>query len=222
MQVNRLSPQARAIFEDISKLDCIKDYCLIGGTALALQIDHRRSDDFDFCIWKKHRNDTVTINWSMIFKELSSIGEVKHNILGFDHYDFYLNGQVKITFFGNDTKEPENMQKIRLHNNIVVADPASIGVLKLDVMQYRSTHRDYYDLYSLLQMDISLESLISRERKYSRYHFKTRNIVSLLVNGSIFLEDRNFAGLEPKYNVSIKDIENFMTEKVKELTQITI
>ena len=39
MRVNGLSPQTEAIFEDISKLECIKEYCLIGGTALALQME---------------------------------------------------------------------------------------------------------------------------------------------------------------------------------------
>ena len=52
-QMNGWSTNARQIFEDVSKLDCIKDYCLIGGTALAIQIGPRLSEDLDFCVWKK-------------------------------------------------------------------------------------------------------------------------------------------------------------------------
>ena len=219
MLVNGLSLPTETVFEDISKLDCIRDYCLIGGSALAIQIGHRLSEDLDFCVWKKNRKDKIEINWPIIFNELSSIGEVKKNILDFNHCDFYLKG-VKITFFGNDSKEPENLQRIPILNHIVVADPASIGVMKLEVMQYRAAHRDYYDIYSLLQTGISLESLIVRARKYLKHKFKTREIVSLLVNGNYFPEDRKLSGLQPKYNVSINDIERYMIEKIKEIQTI--
>jgi len=219
MRVNGLSPQTEAIFEDISKLECIKEYCLIGGTALALQIDHRHSEDLDFCIWKKTKTDKTIVQWTTIFKELSSLGEVRKNLLGFDHCDFYLKG-TKITFFVIDTKEPVNLKRIPFFNNIFIADPASIGVLKIDVMQRRSSHRDYYDIYALLQSNISLQYLIDGARKYSKYKFKTREIESLLVNGNRFTEDMHFHKLQPKYNVSLKDIEQFMIDKIKEMHQI--
>jgi len=44
-----LSQQTEGIFERLSKLECIKNYTLIGGTALALQLGHRLSEDLDFC-----------------------------------------------------------------------------------------------------------------------------------------------------------------------------
>ena len=219
MIVNGLSPQTEAIFEDVSKLECIKEYCLIGGTALALQIDHRHSEDLDFCVWKKSNPDKTEVQWTTIFKELSSLGEVRKNLLGFDHCDFYLKG-TKVTFFVINTKEPENLKRIPFINNIFIADPASIGVLKIDVMQRRASHRDYYDIYALLQSDISLQYLIDGARRYSKYKFKTREIESLLVNGNRFTEDMHFHKLQPKYNVSLKDIEQFMIDKIKEMHQI--
>ncbi len=36
-----LSDEASRVFEPVSKLNCIKEYILIGGTALALQTGHR-------------------------------------------------------------------------------------------------------------------------------------------------------------------------------------
>ena len=215
MKVYGLLPQTELIFEDVSKLTCIKDYCLIGGTALAIQIGHRHSEDLDFCIWKKSRHDKVEIQWPVIFKELSSIGDVKKDILAFNHCDFYING-VKTTFFGNETKEPENLQRISFLNNLVVADPVSIGVMKIETMQYRTTHRDYYDMYALLKEGISLDTIISRARKYLRHKIKTREIISMLVCENL-KEDPDFPELLPKYNVSVSDIKQFMIEKVKEM-----
>ena len=40
-----LAPHTGKIFEDISKLECIKPFVLVGGTALALQLGHRTSID---------------------------------------------------------------------------------------------------------------------------------------------------------------------------------
>ena len=214
--MNGLIPKTKQVFEDISRLDCIKDYCLVGGTALAIQIGHRLSEDLDFCIWKKAGKKPPEVRWRFILDELSTLGDVQKNILDLSHCDFYLNG-VKITFFCNSAKEPENIQRLLILNHLVVADPVSIGVMKLEVMQYRSTHRDYYDIYSLLREGIDLDIVIKRARKYMRHNLKTREILSLLVCGSNFKEDSRFSELLPKYNVSINDIELFIIEKIKEM-----
>ena len=50
-----LSQQTEEIFKHISKLKCINNYTLIGGTALALQIGHRLSEDLGFCKWRKSK-----------------------------------------------------------------------------------------------------------------------------------------------------------------------
>ena len=42
-----LAPHTQQIFEAVSKLDCIKPYLLVGGTALSLQIGTRQSEDLD-------------------------------------------------------------------------------------------------------------------------------------------------------------------------------
>ena len=51
MTVQGLSDETAKVFESVSKLNCIKDFILIGGTALALQTGHRISEDLDFCKW---------------------------------------------------------------------------------------------------------------------------------------------------------------------------
>ena len=43
--MNGLAPYTAEVFEELSTLTCVKDYCLIGGTALALQLNHRLSED---------------------------------------------------------------------------------------------------------------------------------------------------------------------------------
>lgn len=46
-----LAPHTLQVFEAVSKLDCIKSYLLVGGTALSLQMGTRQSEDLDFMKW---------------------------------------------------------------------------------------------------------------------------------------------------------------------------
>ena len=58
-----LTENTEKIFEKISLLPCLIGYTLIGGTALALQINKRKSDDLDFCKWSASlRNDKPTVD----------------------------------------------------------------------------------------------------------------------------------------------------------------
>ena len=47
-----LAPHTLQVFEAVSKLDCIKSYLLVGGTALSLQMGTRQSEDLDFMKWR--------------------------------------------------------------------------------------------------------------------------------------------------------------------------
>ena len=54
-----LAPHTRQVFEAVSKLDCIKPYLLVGGTALSLQIGTRQSEDLDFMKWRTYRDEKM-------------------------------------------------------------------------------------------------------------------------------------------------------------------
>lgn len=65
-----LAPHTSAIFDSISRLECIKPYLLVGGTALSLQLGTRLSEDLDFMSWRKSRNEKREVDWPTIKKEL--------------------------------------------------------------------------------------------------------------------------------------------------------
>jgi len=55
----------------ISDLPCINQYILVGGTALSLHINKRKSDDLDFCRWSKNlKSDRPAVDWPAIEQEL--------------------------------------------------------------------------------------------------------------------------------------------------------
>ena len=206
MNFKGLAPRTSAIFEKISKLDCIKDYTLVGGTALSLQIGTRLSEDLDFMTWRKSRNEKREVDWPKILKELQTIGTVEsQEILDLDHVEFIVDG-VKLSFYANPNYSPVQ-EEISILNNIKVADKLSIGAMKLEVMLRRSKFRDYYDIYSLIEEGEDLKDMIELALKYSNHRLKSKNIMALLTRSDRFIPDSTFINLEPVYSVTPKEIE---------------
>lgn len=213
--MNGLAAHTSTIFESVTKLDCIKPFVLVGGTALSLQLGTRLSEDLDFMSWRKSRTDKCEVDWVGIKKELEQIGIVeKCDILDLDHVEFLVNG-VKLSFYANPLKSPVT-EAVHYLNNLYLADLTAIGAMKMEVMLRRSKHRDYYDIYSLLKHGIKLSDMISLALKYSGHKLKTKNLLAMLTRSDRFQADLNFASMEPVYSVSPKEIEDYIKEKLRE------
>jgi len=208
-----LTEHTKTVLEHISHLDCIKDYILIGGTAIALQINHRLSEDLDFCKWKI-TNQKIEVGWPKIEQELLMKFKIeKKDILGFDQVNFIING-VKISFYANNLYFNPVKQPLAIINNIKIPDLITLGAMKLEVMLRRSKFRDYYDIYSLLMNGISLKKLIEESVKYSNYQLKRKHIISFISNSQNFIKEKSFDLLNPKYQVSSIEIEELIKEKI--------
>ena len=210
-----LSPQTALILEPISKLECIKPYTLVGGTALSLQLGTRQSEDLDFMSWRKSKNEPREVDWPSIKKELETIGNIeKIDILDIDHVEFIVAG-VKVSFYANPNRSPLKAEIIYL-NNLKLADLTAIGAMKMEVMLRRSKFRDYYDIYSLLQANVSLSEMIESALKYSQHRLKSKNLLAILTKSDRFIEDSNFKTLNPIYDITSIDIENTIKEALRQ------
>ncbi|MCC8094776.1 MAG: nucleotidyl transferase AbiEii/AbiGii toxin family protein, partial [Tannerellaceae bacterium] len=86
-----LVEKTKKVIESISKMESIKTYVLVGGTALSLQIKHRQSEDLDFMRWQNRKGEKMDINISEIKKELSENHVIDSiNILEFNHIEIYM------------------------------------------------------------------------------------------------------------------------------------
>ena len=204
-----LAPHTGKIIDMVAQLDCIRPYWLVGGTALSLQLHTRQSEDLDFQKWRTSKNEKMEVKWDVIEKELSTIGEIEsRDIYDFDHVEFRVAG-VKFSFYACDKYSPIK-NEIIYQGNIKLADILAIGAMKMEVMLRRNKFRDYYDLYSILQSGVNINTLIDVALQYSRHRLKSKNLLSMLTRGELFAEDENFHLLEPIYNVSTQDIENYI------------
>ena len=212
--MNGLAPQTSELFDAVTRLDCIRPFVLVGGTALSLQLNARQSEDLDFMRWKKGPKDRLEVGGPAIKRELASIGTIEaEDILGFDHVIFVVNG-VRLSFYAAPRKQISTMQPIQYKNHLRIADIKTIGALKMEVMLRRAKFRDYYDLYSILKSGIDIYELISAALEHSNHMLKKKNLLAMITNGEFFAKDRAFDNLLPIYNVSPIDIQEFIKSKL--------
>ena len=210
-----LTVKVEAIIDKVAELECIKPYLLCGGTALAMQIGHRMSEDLDFMMWRISKTEKPEVNWNAIERELvAKVGDIESfNMLGFDQVEFVVKG-VKLSFFVSDNLSPVT-EPIEYMGNIRLADIESIMVMKLEVMLRRMEFRDYYDIFCILREGHSIHRGIERSLKYSRHRLSTKNIIAMLLGGQ-FIADDNFATLQPKYSVTKEEIREYILRKLKD------
>ena len=207
--MNGLAPHTGKLIDALSRLECIKPYTLVGGTALSIQLGTRQSEDLDFQSWRVTRSDKREVDWFEIEKQLSSIGELQNrDILDIDHVEFVVS-DVKVSFYACDKFSPIEKPVPFLHN-IKLADVIALGAMKMEVMLRRNNFRDYYDIYSILKSGVNIHTLIDKALEYSRHRLKTKNLLSMLTRGELFTADANFKQLQPIYDVSADEIESYI------------
>ena len=215
--MNGLAPQTSEIFEKISQLDCIKPFVLVGGTALSLQLNLRQSEDLDFMRWKQSPKDKLEVGVSTIKHELEAIGHIDEMEIGdFNFVEFVVDG-VKLSFYAAPRKQISSMQVIPYLNNLQLADIKSIGAMKMEAMLRRSKFRDYYDIYSILKQGVDLQEMIELALEHSGHLLKRKNLSAILSNGERFRKDKEFLALNPVYDVSALDIQEYIKEKLFEI-----
>jgi predicted nucleotidyltransferase component of viral defense system len=207
------------VIEAISKMEFVKSYFLVGGTALALQLKHRLSEDLDFMCWKRFKKDKQNIDIEKIKNELSQNFTIdKVDILGNNHIEIYVDGGMKLSFYAPDKIKPA-IKPVHYLNNLILADEECIAALKMEILLRRNEFRDYYDLYCILKNkdEETTKQIILNALKYSEHHLKSKNLIGMLTNAERFEHTPAFTQLAPKYPVTAKEIEIFMTERMKKL-----
>ena len=123
-----IAEHTEAIIERVSRLECIEGWTLVGGTALAIQLDHRKSEDLDFMRWQTHKGEHMEVDWPKIRKQLETVGDVRSmDILDRNHVEFVVAG-VKLSFYARESKSPVKAP-IPFLNHIVLADVDAIASL---------------------------------------------------------------------------------------------
>ncbi len=169
LQRNILRPEAEALFEVLCRAPEMEGLTLIGGTALALQLGHRVSLDFDFA---QFGGSLPGFNIDQLVSRLKQEGyqaqmitnpaqisefKINHGMNLLDRVRDYVIDGVKVTFFvhgknkaqENFYQAAEKVKEIDMSFNILGIE--GLKVAKTLVFADRVRSRDLYDLYVLMR-----------------------------------------------------------------------
>ena len=191
-----LDEKRKSVFQRLSAFKAIG--YLSGGTALALQLGHRVSYDFDiFC--DKEISATFPVK---VAKEV----EIKETIINNgDEFTFFTENDIKVSFIFY----PFDLKKYALElpdAPIKILSPFGVALAKAYALNRRNAWRDYVDLYVLMKKGIASISDIVRESK--------------VVYGELFSEKLFLAQLVYTEDISEAEIKETQLAEVFSLDEI--
>jgi hypothetical protein len=147
-----------AVWELLTRLNSVPEmkFCyLAGGTALALQLGHRRSEDLGFFTAKVLDDLFLKIETSLEDLDILVVNQSP------DHMELMLQS-VKVDFIHERIalKHPPN-PILPQAGNLRAADPRDIGRMKLLSVASRGSKKDFIDLYCLTRKIQPLKELIT-------------------------------------------------------------
>ena len=190
----------------VDECSFLEKYVLVGGSALALYLCHRKSEDLDFFTYDDSFDKKEIFEYIQGFENKEVLHQSDEQI------DVLLNG-VKVTFFNAKWKflKPQKVEKFNL------ASLEAISAMKVNVMFLRAKYRDYYDLYYLVKERMSLKEMFKHSKDIvDGINFKLFAIALLYIDD---VEDDNIEYLEPKEKISKEEIRNFFQAKLDRITK---
>ena len=164
-------------------------WTLAGGTALALQLGHRYSEDLDFF-------RTEFFDVSDLLARLAHVGNIHVQSRTGDTLHVRLAG-LRISFLKSELPLLFPASEYR---GLMLADPRDIAVMKVIAIGGRGSRKDFIDLYCLLKGGMNLPEILSLiGKRFDNIDFNTYHLQKSLV----WFED---AEAEPMPDM-IRDIE---------------
>lgn len=140
-----------------------KRFGLVGGTAIALQIGHRRSIDFDLFSDTKFSNASVRRNiakWGRIdYVYRDEDGQCTLTVHG-----------VRFTFF----RYPYHLEYKKEFQTVRMPDLLTLAAMKIYALGRRAKWKDYIDLYFILEKYHGIDKIIQRAKKIFKQEFNEK------------------------------------------------
>jgi predicted nucleotidyltransferase component of viral defense system len=169
MYPETLYPKTKQVLELLSAEKFLSDFYLAGGTALALQIGHRKSIDLDF--FSSSFPDEITL--------LNALEKFNPTILNQapKTLDILIN-ETKVSFLQYNYPL---LEKFGNHTGVNMASVIDIACMKITAISSRGSKKDFIDLYEILKTNSLEKIFLNFEKKYKNVKYqKTHLLKSLL------------------------------------------
>jgi hypothetical protein len=145
-----------------------KEYYLVGGTAIALHIDHRESIDFD--LFKENN-----IKKKDLYSKLERIN-YKVSFADYNQVNMMSNG-VKITFFSFPYKIPTTCT---LGNHLKLPDLMTLAAMKAFALGRRAKWKEYVDLYFIIKDHFPVKEISQKAIELFKEEFIPKQFIAQL------------------------------------------
>jgi hypothetical protein len=151
-----------------AELDVVPfDFVLYGGTALALQLGHRASEDFDFFSSAGFDPDHLQSRLPF-FRDLDKDDKSLWVHRRRDNLEAFVTrgaGTVKVAFFGG----MNNLGRVKdpcrpVGSRVQVASLIDLAGMKMRVIQMRGSWKDYVDIHALVSNGIDVPTALAAAR----------------------------------------------------------
>lgn len=197
-----LTPSAAELFPFLERFT---DFYLAGGTALALQLGHRRSVDFDLFSEK-----------SLPSRLLAQIKRVTARPISVTYSSpeqtNLLLGDIKVTFLSFPYKV---IDQFILHHNVRLATIREVAAMKAFSIGKRLSYKDYVDWYFMLkERRLTLSEAIAHAQKKFGGDFNDRLFLGQLSS----IEDVSAQSIDfLRDSVNKTEIDSFLKQEVKQM-----
>ena len=178
-----------------------KDFYLVGGTAIALHIGHRRSIDFDLFTFQEFENGKI----KRIISKEARINNIMRDEEG--QYTIIVNG-VHMTFFQYPFLIPAKHWFQRI---IKMPDLLTLAAMKAYALGRRAKWKDYVDLYFIMEKYHGASAIVEKAHALFGKEFNEKLFREQLT----FFQDINYAEQVeylPGFAVSDKEVEKGLLE----------
>lgn len=147
MHAEILTKEQKELFPSLKLFN--RKFYLVGGTAVALHIGHRRSIDFDLLCFKPIKKSYIKNKLVNIpFEKVTLFEDV-------DQLHFAIRG-IKLTFFHFPWPVEH---EISVQNIITMPSIKTLGAMKAYALGRRAKWKDYVDLFFLLKYHFTIEEI---------------------------------------------------------------
>ncbi len=197
-------------FEFLSKERWLADsnWYLAGGTALTLQVGHRKSVDLDFFTQDKDFDNNNLLGnfkngtyWDTDVNKKNTIyGELFGAKVSFIAYPFFIPSEKPL-----------------LYGSIKILKPKDIAVMKIIAISQRGRKRDFFDLYWFMKNGEVLENTMHKlKNQYPSVAHDYHHILKSLV---YFEDAENDPAPEINFRASWKEVKDFFINQIPRVTK---
>ena len=201
------------LLEKLMSLEELSEYCLVGGTNLALRYEHRISIDLDIFRYNPSANIEENMAISNMIKKVFPTAEIiSINKIGI----FLYIGEVKVDII----EYPFPFFEVEIIKGIRLASKSDISAMKISAITNRGSRKDFYDLHELLKEFTLKEIIDDYQRKYNIYNLEMAKRSLIYFEDANNEKERNNKVIS-LINESWENIKDDIERKYNELFQIS-